>query len=450
MMKSIKKEMMNVLDARSTWFVGVDTHKHQHTAVAIDAFHQPHLCITFSTQPEQFPALLKRIEDEVPQGFTLVFGLEDTQGLGRSLAQWLVDQGLSVREVNPVYTSRERARGPGPDKSDSLDAQAIAEVLYRKWSQLPELRPNDRVQALKHLVATREQLVRQRTMVKNQLHSQLHQQYPGYEKFFSDSFGVAARAFFSRFPSPGHLRNYGVKRLGAFLKRQAGNLGEKKARRILQQVNKLSPKDEASRALDGLIPTLIDLLGQLDSHVKEIRRRMKRHLRKSPYQLHTMPGLGTVLAATMEAEIGDIGRFRGADQLARYAGIAPAEDSSGHRSRRRHRPHGRRQLNKAFYLLALGQIKGYSNGRWGNPEARRYYERKLAEGKTPKHALRCLMRRLVDIIYAMMRDRSVYRMPVDMPSGEGEEGAAERNESPDVASPHASVVAHNAINLAEP
>jgi len=287
-------------------------------------------------------------------------------------------------------------------------------------------------------------------MVKNQLHHYLHQQYPGYGDFFSDPFGVAARAFFSRFPSPGHLRGYGVNRLGAFLKRQAANLGEKKARQILKQVDKLSPKDEASGALDGVIPTLIDLLGQLDGHVEGIEHSMERHLRKSPYQLRTMPGLGDILAATLEAEIGDIERFRCADQLARYAGIAPVEHSSGSRSRRRHRPYGRRRLNKAFYLLALGQIKRCNNGYFSNPEARRYYERKLAEGKTPKHALRCLMRRLVDIIYAMMRDRSVYRMSMDLLSPADEEVVAGRNENPHAAQLQMLAAADTAMSLAEP
>ena len=123
-----------------------------------------------------------------------------------------------------------------------------------------------------------------------------------------------------------------------------------------------------------------------------------------------MPGLGDALAAIFEAEIGQIERFRSADQLARYSGVAPVEDSSGARNRRKNRSYGRRRLNKAFYLLALNQIRG-RNKHPGSVEARRYYNKKLAEGKAPKHALRCLMRRLVDIIYAMMRDRSVYQVP---------------------------------------
>jgi len=97
--------------------------------------------------------------------------------------------------------------------------------------------------------------------------------------------------------------------------------------------------------------------------------------------------------------------------------VAPVEDSSGTRRRRRHRQYGRRRLNKAFYLLALNQIKQRANGKWGNAEAGRYYEKKLAEGKSKKHALRCLMRRLVDIIYAMMRDGSAYRMPGEPTAG---------------------------------
>jgi transposase len=402
---------VDVLDVQKTWFVGVDTHKQQHTAVAIDAFHQPQLAVTVSTRPGHFPALLDQIAARAPEDVVVVFGLEDTQGLGYSLAQYLVDQGFTVKEVNPVYTDRERVHDPNPDKSDPRDAQAIAGILHRKWQQLPEVHCDSRIRALKHVVGTRDQLIRQRTMVKNRLHALLHQQYPGYEEFFSDPFGVTARAFFRRFPSPVHLQGYRVRRLGAFLRKQASNMGENKAQQILDQVDKMASRDEATEVLDVLIPILIDELESLDKNAARAEREIKRLLQDSPYHLRTMPGLGDILAATLEAEIGDIKHFRSADQLARYSGIAPMEDSSGSRSRRKHRLYGRRRLNKAFYLLALGQIKRSSDGEPANAEARRYYEKKLAEGKTRKHALRCLMRRLVDIIYAMMRDRSVYRLP---------------------------------------
>ena len=170
--------------------------------------------------------------------------------------------------------------------------------------------------------------------------------------------------------------------MGRFLKKHAHNLGEKKARRILSQVDKSASRDECTDLGDFLIPKMIEQLNHLDEQIEEMDQRMQQYVQDGPYQLCTMPGIGTVLAATFEAEIGDIANFPSADQIARLSGVAPAEDSSGTRRRKRHRQYGRRRLNKAFYLLALNQISRRPNGEWGNVEARRYYEKKLAEGKS--------------------------------------------------------------------
>lgn len=399
------------MDFQKTLFVGVDTHKNHHTAVAINAFHQPVAVVQTPNNPRSFPGFLKTILAETTGEMTLVFGLEDTQGLGRSLAQWLIQQGFVVKEVNPVYTDRERKRKTDPDKSDPKDAKAIADVLYRDFKQLPTATTDGSVKALKNAVTAREQLVRQTTRVKNQLHAYLHQQYPDYETFFSDPFCKTGLAFFSKFPSPAHLQGYGVSRLLKFLKKQANNMSLNKAQWILDHSDKEATRDVSTDVLDTIIITLISQLQMLEKHQVIIEAEISKLLDESEYKLRTMGGIGDILAATLQAEIGSSERFKSPDKLARYAGIAPADRSSGNTKRKTHRKYGRRSLNYAFYLLALNQIGSDRSGRLRNPEARRYYEKKIIEGKSHKTAMRCLMRRLVDIIYAMMRDRSVYVLP---------------------------------------
>ena len=399
------------VDFQKTLFVGVDTHKNQHTAVAINAFHQPVAVVQTPNNPRNFADFLKAIIAEVTEEITLVFGLEDTQGLGRSLAQWLIQQGFVVKEVNPVYTDRERKRKTDPDKSHPKDAKSIADVLYRDFNRLPTATADGSVKALKNAVAMREQLVRQATRVKNQLHDYLHQQYPEYQTFFSDPFCKTGMAFFSKFPSPAHLQGYGINRLLKFLKKQANNMSLNKAQWILDHTDKEAARDLSTDVLDTIIPTLIAQLQMLEEHLEIIGAKISKLLDESDYKLRTLGGIGDVLAATLQAEIGSSERFKSSDKLARYAGIAPADRSSGNSKRKKHCKYGRRRLNYAFYLLALNQIGSDRSGRLRNPEARRYYEKKLREGKSPKTAIRCLMRRLVDIIYAMMRDRTSYKHP---------------------------------------
>lgn len=84
--------------------------------------------------------------------------------------------------------------------------------------------------------------------------------------------------------------------------------------------------------------------------------------------------------------------------------IAAAGASKKRRSNRRNR-----QGNAALYRIALYQIGLRRDGKPKNPVARAYYLKKIAEGKSNSSALTCLMRRLCDILFAMMRDRSRYR-----------------------------------------
>ena len=119
-----------------------------------------------------------------------------------------------------------------------------------------------------------------------------------------------------------------------------------------------------------------------------------------------MPGIGFKMAAMFISNIKNIDRFDSASKLARYAGLAPAEHSSGTSKSLNLKKYGCRDLNHAFYMLAFQQI-----GNNKNPASYSYYQKKLKEGKSKKIALICLQRRLVDIIYAMMRDRSAYKLP---------------------------------------
>jgi hypothetical protein len=124
-----------------------------------------------------------------------------------------------------------------------------------------------------------------------------------------------------------------------------------------------------------------------------------------------MPGINLVTEANLIANIGDIRRFANPNKLAKYAGIAPVKFSSAGKGKQQMSEQGRRELNKVFYMLAIQQIqisKGSKTPR--NPILYEYYKRKLSENKHEIKALMCVMRRLVNIIYGLMKNKTEYRM----------------------------------------
>jgi hypothetical protein len=140
---------------------------------------------------------------------------------------------------------------------------------------------------------------------------------------------------------------------------------------------------------------------------------MKKLLSLLEFKLETIPGIDTVTATTLVAGIGDINRFRNADKLARFAGIAPVNFSSAGKGKDKQSKQGNRELYGRIYFLAVQQIqisKGKKTPR--NPVFLEYYNKKVSEGKTKVQALIYVMRRLVNIIYGMMKNKTKYSMPI--------------------------------------
>lgn len=104
-------------------------------------------------------------------------------------------------------------------------------------------------------------------------------------------------------------------------------------------------------------------------------------------------------AAKLLCEIGPIARFQTDAQLARHAGVAPLDASSGKHRRHRLDRGGNRQLNCALHRIAVTQARVH-------PQARAYLERKQSEGKSRREAIRCLKRQLARTVYTTPRSGS--------------------------------------------
>lgn len=186
-------------------FIGVDTHKEDHTACITNCWHQILGTFRVENDPAFFGKFLDEVTKTVPKGLTPAFGLEDTDGLGRPLAQFLLKSKHTVKEINPAKVDRERERSCHPDKSDPQDAFRISKVLVDEFFTLPDARENDSMVAIRDLVNHMDNLVRESTRVKNRLHVLVHQMYPFYKKMFKDPFSKSATGFWKRFPHPAML-----------------------------------------------------------------------------------------------------------------------------------------------------------------------------------------------------------------------------------------------------
>lgn len=247
----------------------------------------------------------------------------------------------------------------------------VAKVLIQRIDSLPDYsisKEDDLSKEIKELALDREFLVKEQTRIKNQLHRLLHTAYnSAYREKFKDPFSLKALRYWKTHPVP------------------------------------RTNSDALSGVLKNQIKRKVKRLLDIREEVKEIEQELGALVQQTGQKLHTLNGSGTVLTSQVLAEIRNIERFHSPDALAKYAGLAPRERSSGKTMRHIKTKSGNRRLNTSIHRIALSQIS-----KSGNAEAKAYFQRKVSEGKTKAQALCCLKRRLIDIIFMMLKHKQEY------------------------------------------
>ena len=146
-----------------------------------------------------------------------------------------------------------------------------------------------------------------------------------------------------------------------------------------------------------LAAEFLEDLRRFDVQMRDTKKKLAVVVKTAGTTLTEIFGVGPVVAATVIGDVTSVSRFPGRDHFAACNGTAPIEGSSGNRKTCRLPGRGNRRINHAVHMAAVTQI------RHRHSDGRAYYDRKLAEGKTHKEALRCLKRRISDAIFARLQ-----------------------------------------------
>ena len=331
--------------------VGVDTHKHEHTAAALDHLGQVlgELQIPATRAGyERLVAWLAQWADEV------TVGIEGAGSYGAGLGEHLLAQGIAVVEVERPQRS-DRRRG----KSDSIDARlAAARVLSGQG--LSTLRAGGTRQVLAAVLIAYRSCVAERTRALNQLQALV----------------VVA---------PVDLRE----RVGA-------GSGAQLARR-LERMRGRAHAPDTERAILSVLRDLASRARALERQAQTYERQLERLIAGLDATLLDEPGVGPISAAKLL--VCDPARFRCESAFARANGTAPLPASSGLTVRHRLSRGGDRQANNALHTIARSRCRH-------DPATRSYLERRMSEGKTEREAMRALKRHL---------SRRFYKRLVEVP-----------------------------------
>lgn len=334
--------------------IGIDPHKQSHTAVAVTPLGELLAEITVPAE-ESGHEELRDWAHGLAAGEGVRFALEDVRNVNGRLERALLEAGVQVVRVPPKLMAEARKGGRHYGKSDAIDALAIARAALREPEGLHVAQADPKAREVKFLVDHRENLVRERTVLTSRLRWHLHD-------------------------------------LDAGLEPDARTLVRDHVRRGLAQ--RLARRERSAQV--GICRELLARIGEITRRERELTAEIEKLVRAYAPQLLELPGCGTLGAAKLIGEIGGIGRFATDAKLACHAGCAPLPASSGRVRRHRLSRRGNRQLNVAFYRIAVTQARVH-------PEARAYLARKRAEGKSTKEAFRCLKRHLVRVVWRSLQ-----------------------------------------------
>jgi len=389
-------------------YVGIDSHKDTHAAVFLDCFFEKLGQISFGNRQQDFDEFLQKALEFRQHGTNLLFGLEDVSNYGRALTKFLLTGNQPVKHVNAYLVAQER-KNLNLDKSDFSDAECAARLLISRFGNLPDAEDDERYHILRTLVVRRDFLARNNTMLKTYLHSLLTVDFPNYHKFFAEINGKTALAFFAKYPSPGLLKDTTAEELAQFLWQHSGGLLK------IERAKEILAAADLTHVHEIRNETVRSAIRQLQYNTQELEA-VEADLHKVFSQFNTtlisMTGLDLATASKLLSCIGDVRKFATPAKLARYAGIAPVSHSSGKRDMQFASQRGDRELNSLFYNLAVRLTKTFEPGRRAqNPFFYEYYHRKMSEGKTKRQAIKCVQRRLVNIVWGMLTNNEIYVNP---------------------------------------
>jgi transposase len=330
------------------YVIGVDTHRHTHTAVAVDRLGGSLEQITVSADRDGSGKLLGFAQRSAPG--SRLWAIEGTGLYGAGLTRFLLDQGERVVEVErPNRPVRRRG------KSDELDALSAArEALTMK--HLAQPRSSGEREALQSLLVVRRHLVKSKTQAIGLLKTMIVK-------------------------APESLRE---------------SLGPLSTDEQVRRAARLRKRKDAAEDTSVLVlRSLARRILALGAEAQELKKRIEGLIALLAPELLAQPGVGPLVAAQVFVAWSHPGRLRSEAAFASLAGVAPIPASSGNTTRHRLNRGGDRQLNAALHVVVLSRLHGH-------PATRDYAARRSAEGKSPREIKRCLKRYVARDLFKLL------------------------------------------------
>lgn len=335
------------------------------------------------------------------------------------LYYYLMELGFEVLIINPLITDSNKNQGIRKVKSDKTDALRIAKTAFT-YELKQSLIPSDTVLNIRSLIRDYHKYADLKTQHVNKLIKSLCLVFPQYPSVFSKVTGKTSLAILEVYETPQNIVNTPRNELVTFIARvgrrglEAANKTYEKLINAAQLALVFSHQLEASYFS---VQMEIEMIRIFDSKKEMLLDRVLANMSENQDEsfvqqielIQSIPGVGFISAVSIMTEIGDFSAFDKPKQLVAYFGLDPIVKESGNfkATQTRMSKRGSRIARRVLFRVVLACIRKKRNGEGTNPVLRAYYDQKLIS-KAKKTAIGAIMRKVTNIIFAVLRDRQPF------------------------------------------
>ena len=401
-------------------YVGIDVSSKTNVVYLMLPDGDKHSSFSVANSQDGSAQLVKRILSALTSHSldTVMIGMEATSVYGDNLVYFLREDATllpfnrKIFVLNPKQVNKFKEAYNDLPKNDSVDSFVIADCLRFGRINKEVYIGDYRYKALQNLTRARYFAVCNLVKEKQRFMNVLFKKYSTMtqEKVFSDTFSTTALAVYDEFESAEALADMDLHELTAFIMGKGKNRfpDPDSVAKAIQKAARSSyrlPKT-VNDSVNQVLSISITSMKALELQIKEFDKAIAAQMELLPNVLTSIPGIGPVYSAGIMAEIGDINRFENHAQLAKYAGLAWTQYQSGGFEAQTTRliRSGNRFLKYYLCEAALSLVrcdKEYSD----------FYHLKYKEVNRYQHkrALALTARKLVRLVFALLKDNRLYR-----------------------------------------
>lgn len=339
--------------------------------------------------------------------------LEATGHYHSPVVQFMDENQYLYIVINPLLSHQAKKANLRKVKTDAADAYQLGEMFYKEDLE-PYKKRGQYLMNLRYLTRQHESLTDMYVQVKLQFQAVMDQVFPEYHGVFGDLYSKVSLRFLALYPTSQAVLAMSEKVVTANIQSLAGHVNptrwsQESAQKLMAAAERNPFKETAFPSHLLSLELLIHLLLQYQEHLAKLDKSIEALAEElMEYDLiQSIPGIGTKIAATILAEIGEIDRFDHAKKLIAFAGIDPSVFSSGRFTATQNSitKRGSRRLRTALYQAVRCGLRSSRN-----KKLRAYYDKKRAEGKLFKVAVIACANKLIHWIYAILTKKETFRL----------------------------------------